>query len=129
MTEGRSERTQDRNERIYALATRLLAASKEDKISWGEQYPTQFYTRLGENFAVIQSVDADDRHPYRFFIEDSQETDLGGISTAETYELEDDWRETLGELYAVAKRKGGRIERALDSMFSELQKAEDDIPF
>lgn len=57
-------------QRLYEIATALLARTHQDDITWKEETPTAFFVKLGNNYFQVESVDGDGNHPYKIQIEE-----------------------------------------------------------
>ena len=127
-------------ERLLQLATLLLARSKADEVDWTEERPGVFWAKIAGFFAQVESQDADGRHPYLFSIIDRGGHDsLSALSTADEeafgpFPPQDDWPRVIADLYSEAKRRGSKIQQALDEMLhaagqEKIPRGDDDIPF
>jgi hypothetical protein len=131
------------SQRLFQLGLLVLKRSKENRIEWKETGPAAYYTKVGDYIFQVESVDRDGNHPFKIQIETPgfNETEiLTSLSTSEEPFVtppRDDWQITIELLYEEARRRGSSIEKALDTMLTDLERdapaadkpTDDDIPF
>jgi hypothetical protein len=114
------------HERMLALATNLLSATKAGKISWALTDQENKFLCAGSRSSVAIELFAE-RHEdvYILSLINSRGATIDTLATEHTqdaFSVNDEWNSILEDLYHFARRIAHNVDEAIESMLADIER-------
>ena len=114
--------TDDPQSVLHDLAKRLLAQTRDGRVTWDISDPRgAFVHTRSAGTVIIESRDRDGSFPYRLTILDPDGTAVEQLNTSPPRaSFVTEWDDTLSDLYEAARRQAFKVDEVLHNFLDDL---------